>query len=90
MPRKHKANRRPHWSDRALEDAIAERKNARTSFRELAKKYNVPKSTLERHINGNIGKQGRKPVSRNCYISCSSSIFFSNPTGVRCQVLGLC
>lgn len=68
MPRTYKPRPKKHWSNKALEDAITERKAANTSYRELAKKYNVPKSTLERHLTGAPGNQGRKSVS-NCVIS---------------------
>ncbi|XP_066926658.1 uncharacterized protein [Clytia hemisphaerica] len=60
MPRNPKP--RPNRHEKALEDAIAERKTLGTSYRDLANKYNVPKSTIERHINSNIGNRGRKPV----------------------------
>jgi len=63
MPRAHTPRPKKHWSVSALEDAIAERKSIGTSFRDLQGKYNIPKSTLERHINSAIGNQGRKPVS---------------------------
>ena len=55
-------NSKKHWSKKALEDAKAERKATNTYLRHLAKKYNVPRSTLERHLNGKPGQQGRKTV----------------------------
>ena len=56
-----------HWSNRALQDALVERRESGTSIRKLSAKYNVPKSNLERHISAvNKGVplrgQGRKPV----------------------------
>lgn len=69
MPRTYTPRSKKLWSDKALEDAIAERKAANTSFRDLQKKYNIPKSTLERHLNKKPGQQGRKTVNFNSYVN---------------------
>ena len=51
-----------------MKDALAEQKNKGTSVRELSKKYNIPKSSIMRHIKAtnqagyNIVSQGRKSV----------------------------
>lgn len=62
MPRKYQPRSRKHWTSHAMEDALAERKALNTSIRDLSKKYNIPRSSLERHLNQSINNQGCKPV----------------------------
>lgn len=62
MPRKYTPRPTKHWSSSALEDAVAERKVAGISYRKLFQKYNVPRSTLVRHMKQDVGRQGRKNV----------------------------
>ena len=62
MPRKYQPRSRKHWTSHAMEDALAERKALNTSIRNLSKKYHIPRSSLERHLNQSINNQGRKPV----------------------------
>ena len=40
-----------YWSNRALEDAIAEQTQLSTLFEKLSKKYKISLGTLHRHIN---------------------------------------
>ena len=44
--------RRPtkHWSQKTPEDVLVEWQEQSTSLIKLAKKYNIPKSLLEKHI----------------------------------------
>ena len=52
-----------HWTDVALNHALQEHRVAGTSIRDLSKKYEVPKSTIQRHIKkGGKSKVGRKTV----------------------------
>ena len=67
MVRTYKKNSKQHWTPQAMAEALAEHKEKtelglKTSIRELAKKYNIPKSTLGDNIKGDVGVQGRKPV----------------------------
>ena len=62
MPRKYQPRPQKHWTSHAVEDALAERKALNTLIRDLSKKYNIPTSSLERHLNQSINNQGRKPV----------------------------
>ena len=67
MPRNYVERPMKHWSQKALEDALVERREQNTPLRKLAKKYNIPKSSLEKHVKAAaIGKtltgQGSKPV----------------------------
>ena len=64
MGRNRKPQPKKHWPDKALTGAIEERRTLRTPARVLEQKYNVPKSTIDRHLNGNPQKQGRKPVCK--------------------------
>ena len=82
MARDPKPRPNRHWTQKALQDALAEHKELKTSVRDLEKKYNVPRSTIDRYINGNPGTQGRKPVS--LYLDeflmnfCSNNFFCLN------------
>ena len=56
-----------HWSQKALQDALVDRKESGTSFRKLSEKYNIPRSSLERHVRAaekgvSLTGQGRKLV----------------------------
>ena len=67
MPRIYKKNTTKHWSQKALQDALVDRKESGTSFRKLSEKYNIPRSSLERHIRAaekgvSLTDQGRKSV----------------------------
>lgn len=62
MPRKYQPRSRKHWTSQAMEDTLAERKALNTSIRDLSKKCNIPRSSLERHLNQSINNQGRKPA----------------------------
>lgn len=64
MPRTYKPKSKKHWSDQAMQDALAERETAGTSVRDLSKKYNIPKTTLGTRLKKDVKVQGRKPV---CY-----------------------
>ena len=50
MPRPYKKKPTKHWSQKALQDALVDRKENGTSFQKLSKKYNIPRSSLERHV----------------------------------------
>ena len=78
MVRNYKSNNKTkRWTQAALEQAMAERKELNTSIRVLAKKYGLTKSSLHNHLNG-IGstKVGRKRIFtdeeeeelRNCIV----------------------
>ena len=67
MPRIYKKNTTKHWSQKALQDALVDRKESGTSFRKLSEKYNIPRSSLERHVRAaekgvSLTGQGRKLV----------------------------
>ena len=62
MPRNYKSAPKKHWTCKAMEDALKEREAANTSIRDLSKKYNIPRSSLNRHLHQSISSQGRKPV----------------------------
>ena len=49
MPRTYEPKGK-QWSQRKLEDAVAERKNLGTPMRKLAKKYGIPRITLSRRL----------------------------------------
>ena len=50
MPRNY-VKKETYWSNRALEDDIAERTQLSTSFKKLSKKYKISLGTLHRHKN---------------------------------------
>ena len=50
MPRNYLKKEKTYWSNRALEDAIAEKTQLGTSFEKLSKKNKIPFDTLHRHI----------------------------------------
>nr|XP_026689726.1 uncharacterized protein LOC100187313 isoform X2 [Ciona intestinalis] len=57
---------RGSWSEDSMRNALLERYCSNTSFRELAKKYNVPSSTLRRHAAGVLKKaSGTKHLGRS-------------------------
>ena len=67
MPRPYKKKPTKHWSQKALQDALVDRKENGTSFRKLSEKYNIPRSSLERHVRAvekgvSLTDQGRKSV----------------------------
>ena len=67
MPRTYKKNTTKNWSQKALQDALVDRKENGTSFRKLSEKYNIPRSSLERHERAaekgvSLTDQGRKSV----------------------------
>ena len=67
MPRTYKKKTAEHWSQKALQDALVDRKENGTSFRKLSEKYNIPRSSLERHVHAvekgvSLTDQGRKSV----------------------------
>ena len=67
MPRPYKKKTTKHWSQKALQDALVDRKENGTSFRKLSKKYNIPRSSLERHVRAaekgvSLTSQGGKSV----------------------------
>ena len=62
MLRNYKAVPKKHWTSKTMEDAQEERKAANTSIRDLSKKYNIPRSSLNRHLHQSISSQDRKLV----------------------------
>ena len=50
MPRKYIRKPNVIWTKKGLQDALAERSAAGTSFRKLSVKYNVPLGTMHRHV----------------------------------------
>ena len=67
MSRTYKKKPTKHWSQKALQDALVDRKENGTSFRKLSKKYNIPRSSLGRHVRAaekgvSLTGQGRKLV----------------------------
>ena len=62
MPKNYKSAPKKHWTCKAMEDALEERKAANTSICDLIKKYNKPRSSLNRHLHQSISSQGQKPV----------------------------
>jgi len=62
MPRIYKS-KATNWSSKALQDALSERKAVGTSIRKLEKKFNVPKTTIMRHLKPiPLQQRGRKTV----------------------------
>ena len=57
---KGKANVQIKWSEADLDQAIKDVKEKKHSLRKAAIVYNIPKSTLERHVNSEVS-QPRKP-----------------------------
>ena len=51
MTRRRKSNR-GSWNVDDMEEAIARIRSKELSFREAELKYQIPKSTLERRVNG--------------------------------------
>ena len=56
-----------HWSQKALQDALVDGKENGTSFQKLSNKYNISRSSLERHVRVvekgvSLTGQGRKSV----------------------------
>lgn len=64
MPRTHQKvpGSRPYanWSEQSLQNALADIRVRKMSYRDAQDKYNIPKSTLQRKINDkNMKKIGR-------------------------------
>ena len=57
MGRQRKPQPNKHWSNKALPDAIEERRTLGTPVRVLEQKYNVPKSTIDRHFKNKDGNR---------------------------------
>ena len=57
MPRNYKSALKKHWTCKAMEDALEERKAANTPIRDLSEKYNIPRSSLNRHLHQSISSQ---------------------------------
>ena len=62
MLRNYKPVPKKHWTSKTMEDVQEERKAANTSIRDLSKKYNIPRSSLNRHLHQSISSQDRKLV----------------------------
>ena len=67
MSRTYKKKPTKYWSQKALQDALVDRKENGTSFRKLSKKYNIRRFSLERHIRAaekgvSLTSQGGKSV----------------------------
>ena len=95
MPQNYTRRSTKHWSQKVLEDALVERPEQNTPLRKLAKKCNIPKSSLAKHIKAvAIGKdltgQVYKPVFnedetanlRECIVQLASLGF-----GMRRKIL---
>ena len=59
------------WSEEEMQEAIEESKNTSLSLRQLAMKFNVPKSTLYDRLNG---KQSRFTSSQNALSKFSENL----------------
>ena len=57
MPRTYKSQKANLWTEKTLQDALAEKQALGTSDRQLAKKYRIPRTSLARHFAGNVGKR---------------------------------
>ena len=50
---------RSKWSEADLDQAIKDVKEKKHSLRKAAIVYNIPKSTLERHVNSKVSQLGK-------------------------------
>ena len=62
MPGNYKSAPKKHWTCKVMKGALEERKAANTFIHDLSKKYNIPRSSLNRHLHQSISSQGWKPV----------------------------
>ena len=82
---------RSKWSEADLDQAIKDVKEKKHSLRKAAIVYNIPKSTLERHVNSKVSQPGKAKLGHFVHALDSSfeNELLKHAKKMQCMFFGL-